>query len=1031
MGTASITRYGGVLKKIGSVFGGVRGWRLGLGMGAGVAAVVIAAVVAAFAPGDSALPLLYALPVLVAALVMVAPEAAMVALLALVLFLVSIGLNEHAHFFPSILPLSVLCVVALVLSGRHRGDSAGHDLLPEFSPEAGMLGLVASDLAATLDLPALLDAAAQQLSATVGVTRCTITLIEGGRLRIAAAVGMTATPAGMSIDEGPGQRTPLAMEQVLSLREPIVLGPESEGVDAEVSAATDLVRVLALPLIFRGGLVGVATLDEPGRDTHFSAQRISLGMTVASFAALMVNNARLFESEATMAAQLHERSATNEALLRLGNELRVTLDLDAVFETLGRTVLEALGYREVSIFLYDAEADTFSASVSLGGSDELNEFCLATIIPGDVFRRFMEADQRMGNSFFRSRRRASVSKDEEVFFPCTDLGSRGDGEWQTGDSLFTPLTVADGSIIGVLDVYDPVERILPTVDSVRTLEIFANQAGTAIQNARQYERLQAQEARLERESHSQREILSVSESMLGTLDEKVVFDSIADTLAQIVAYDTLAVSKVDWDRREIRTVFARDDYADELMASPLRIDEGLTGWAVAHDEPVLCNDVLADPRGALVAGTPEDEAQASIIVPLRAMGKVIGVLFLDRLGGARFEEEELETVRLFANLAAIAIENASLYERTQVRAVTDSLTGVFDHGHFQETLERETKRCERYGEGFSLLMMDLDHFKAVNDRYGHPRGDEVLKAVAQILSETARESDYVARYGGEEFVLILPRTSSTDGCALAERLRERIAAVPVASGDAFRVSASVGVADFPSCGLDARTVLSAADTALLWAKRRGRNCVLYYRDVREMVVAPLPGDIADGFWTGGLEALAAAVDAKVTFRERHSEAVAGMVRELATAAGCAAAEVDLFEVAARLHDVGKVGISTEILAKSASLSVAELDELKRHVEVGVDILKNADAPRELQPPVRHHHERWDGLGYPDGLCGEDIALGARLIAICDSFQAMLCDRPYRTARTLDEARDEIRRGAGVQFDPRLATVFLESCATSA
>ena len=225
-------------------------------------------------------------------------------------------------------------------------------------------------------------------------------------------------------------------------------------------------------------------------------------------------------------------------------------------------------------------------------------------------------------------------------------------------------------------------------------------------------------------------------------------------------------------------------------------------------------------------------------------------------------------------------------------------------------------------------------------------------------------------------------------------------------------------------------MLSAADTALLWAKRRGRNCVLYYRDVREMVVSPLPGDVADGFWVGGLEALAAAVDAKASFRERHSEAVAGMVRELAAAAGCAVDEVELFEAAARLHDVGKVGIATEMLVKGGSLSVAELDELKRHVEVGVDILRNADAPRELQPLVRHHHERWDGLGYPDGLCGEDIALGARLIAICDSFQAMLCDRPYRPARALDEARAEIRRGAGVQFDPRLAMVFLESCAAS-
>ena len=267
--------------------------------------------------------------------------------------------------------------------------------------------------------------------------------------------------------------------------------------------------------------------------------------------------------------------------------------------------------------------------------------------------------------------------------------------------------------------------------------------------------------------------------MLGTLDEKVVFDSIADTLAQIVAYDTLAVSKVDWDSGEIRTVFARDDYADDLIANPMRIDEGLTGWAVAHDEPVLCNDMLNDPRGALIPGTPDDEPQASIIVPLRAMGKVIGVLSLDRLGGDRFADEELETVKLFANLAAIAIENASLYERTQVRAVTDALTGIFDHGHFQETLEREAQALRTLRRGLLAADDGPRPLQGGQRSLGHPRGDEVLKAVAAILRETARESDYVARYGGEEFALILPRTSSTDGCALAERLRARIAAIPV------------------------------------------------------------------------------------------------------------------------------------------------------------------------------------------------------------------------------------------------------------
>ena len=150
--------------------------------------------------------------------------------------------------------------------------------------------------------------------------------------------------------------------------------------------------------------------------------------------------------------------------------------------------------------------------------------------------------------------------------------------------------------------------------------------------------------RVERELVAQREILRVSESMLATLDERVVFGQIADTLARLVSYDTLALSKVDREAGLVRTVFARDDYADELIANPLRIDEGLTGWVVAHDEAVLCNDLLTDPRTVLIPGTPDDEPQAAIIVPLRVMDKVIGVLALDRLGGATFDGSDLNRI---------------------------------------------------------------------------------------------------------------------------------------------------------------------------------------------------------------------------------------------------------------------------------------------------------------------------------------------------------------------------------------------------
>ena len=223
--------------------------------------------------------------------------------------------------------------------------------------------------------------------------------------------------------------------------------------------------------------------------------------------------------------------------------------------------------------------------------------------------------------------------------------------------------------------------------------------------------------------------------------------------------------------------------------------------------------------------------------------------------------------------------------------------------------------------------------------------------MATILDDTTREADFVARYGGEEFAILLPKTSPDDARLLADRIRTQVRDIVVEAGDEFRVSASIGVADFPVCGLDAKTILGAADTALLWAKRRGRNCVLYYRDVREMMAA-LPTDDADErSWRNGLEVLAAAVDAKASFRERHGEAVTEMVRELAETAGLPAGDREIYEVAARLHDVGKVGIPAEILEKGDRLTDDDRRELQRHVELGVDIFTNAEAP------ARAHRDR--------------------------------------------------------------------------
>ncbi len=256
----------------------------------------------------------------------------------------------------------------------------------------------------------------------------------------------------------------------------------------------------------------------------------------------------------------------------------------------------------------------------------------------------------------------------------------------------------------------------------------------------------------------QHELMNLSTLLLSSLDQREVFPRISEMLKDIVDYDSMDIRLLDEGSRELVCIYSRDSNAELNEQFRISVDEGLAGWVVRHDEAQLVNDMLNDPRGVHIPGTGEDVPQASIVVPLRVLGKVTGALCLDRLGGRTFADEDLEPVILFANLAAIAIQNARTYEAMERQAISDGLTGIHNYRHFQESLKAEVSRAARYDESFCLLMMDLDHFKTVNDTVGHQKGDDVLRAVANVLRNCSRDSDYLARYGGEEFVMILPRT---------------------------------------------------------------------------------------------------------------------------------------------------------------------------------------------------------------------------------------------------------------------------------
>ena len=398
--------------------------------------------------------------------------------------------------------------------------------------------------------------------------------------------------------------------------------------------------------------------------------------------------------------------------------------------------------------------------------------------------------------------------------------------------------------------------------------------------------------------------------------------------------------------------------------------------------------------------------------------------------GALPAEDTLQLLEIFANVTASAIENARYEGELELRAVTDGLTGLYNHRHFQETLMHEVERSARYRAVFSLLMMDLDFFKNVNDRLGHPRGDDALKAVAEILRRNARASDFVARYGGEEFVMILPDTSVREAAAVAERVAQGVRGIELGVPDPPPLSISIGMAEYPACGRDRESLIAAADAALLFAKRSGRDMVADFSQVSvvELDQASLEGlafrlEKAD---IETLETLAAAIDGRDAFGGEHSREVAHAAERVALRLGLDEHQREVLRMASLVYDIGKVGIPVEVLNRRGELGDADKAAIRRHPEVGKRLLQSTMRLNALLPVVLHHHERWDGTGYPDGLKGDEIPFAARLIALCDAWQAMTTERPYRPARDYADAVAQLRAGAGSQFDPRLVDAFVAS-----
>ncbi len=548
----------------------------------------------------------------------------------------------------------------------------------------------------------------------------------------------------------------------------------------------------------------------------------------------------------------------------------------------------------------------------------------------------------------------------------------------------------------------------------------------------------------------QLEILSrTSQHINAVLETPVIMRTLVTAAMELV--DASGGTAGLLERGKLRFI----EYVKDGKVEPVNyiFDKGptLPGWVMETLKPYIANDAGRDnrvsPEFIKVFGL-----RNLINLPiLNRNGELLGCFEIyNKTGGVPFDTEDVFVLQGLAASASVALENAKMLierkrveERLKKLALKDTLTGLYNHQYLKEIIEPEFYRARRYAHALSVIMLDIDYFKSVNDLYGHDFGDIVLKQFAEYLRKTVRKYDTVIRFGGEEFIIISPSVEMPRAQMMAQRILDAAGLYNFGNKEHLvKLKLSVAVSSYPDGkigrGMD---LVNAADRILAKVKEAGGNKVFSEYEISgKKSVIPKGVELTDvRFLKEKIEklnrsgkqslmefisAFAKTIELKDHYTGEHVENTVHYSTELAKKLHLAQEDIDNIREASVLHDLGKIGVSDKILLKKSKLTKKETEMIKRHPQIAADIIRPIQFMHDIIPLILYHHERWDGKGYPAGLKGEEIPVGARIIAVADVYQALTSNRPYRKAFPKKDAVKMIKKGAGTQFDPNIADIFL-------
>jgi len=772
----------------------------------------------------------------------------------------------------------------------------------------------------------------------------------------------------------------------------------------------------------------VAALSTPEHDfglmavanRGLSRVRVRLLRTLAAQISLTLENYVLMH-------EAQRRTKEYELLTQIGQVVSSRLDPDGVLQTIHKELGQLFDTENFYVAFLDDDEVRFELEVERG-----------EVLP----KRTRPVTNGLTEHIVRSGQPVLVQANMQEF--REQLGVRPTG---TPSRCFCGVPIVmSGRPVGAMAALHYEHEYVYGPRDLEVMQTAAGQLAVAMENAVLF-------AEEQRRARYLAFLNNVSKTAISSQDAEQMLDEIVSEMQKNFHFEHLGIGILDYATKDIE-IKAEAGTTAQALGRRIPLGVGILGRVARTGEMALVQNTGDSHLLGIIP-----DSRSVLCVPVTYGETLLGVLNVESTRENAFAPQEVLILRTLADLLATALHNAFVFQKMQQQSITDGLTGIKTRRFFLEALGSEWKRASRSGRPFSVVLIDLDKFKEVNDTMGHLEGDLVLARVGRLLEQKCRQSNVVARYGGDEFVILMPETGVEQAQILSERLRLWIATDPMLNER--HITGSFGVATFPLHGASVEDIVRVADAGMYVSKHAGGNRVATAEEFAEGEGAALQRQLVTSYVEGFLQrehlgpdcaddlvatlrklaaaikdgssaqalmdairALTRAAETREAHALGHGETVARFAETIGKELRLPHDELSDLAFAALVHNVGKILIPERLLNKAGALSQDEFYLVKMHAELGARIVETIPGGAQLAPLVRHHHERFDGHGYPEGLAGEQIPLGARIIAVAEAYVNMTADRPYASVKSPSEAMVELESLSGTQFDGMLVRILI-------